>query len=78
MSGKYMVLINDCRQYSEDGWEQCPHIKDIDENTTIGELIEWHDKLYQKEKRSYVDHKLKIDTIKPDFFRQIHIIKKDK
>jgi hypothetical protein len=69
-----IALINDCKQYSPDGFEDCPRILDIDENTTIGDLIKWHNKEFAV--RKWNAETKKYDLLDPDFFSQIHIIKK--
>lgn len=55
-----VALINDCRQYSEDAWEPSPKIKDITPETTIQDLIDWHNSIYKNSKN----------------LTQIHIIEK--
>lgn len=69
-----IALINSYEQYSPDGFEDCPKIIDIDENTTIGDLIDWHNKEFST-KRFDTDLR-KTVSVDPTYFKQIHIIKK--
>jgi hypothetical protein len=78
MKSEFVAMINDCRQYSPDSWESSPKIKDINASTTVGELIDWHDQIYQKKTVSFEDGKRKEVFKKPDFLNQIHIIMKTK
>lgn len=45
---KYAATIKDCRQYSEDSWEAITRIKEITEETTLKELIDWQKQIYPK------------------------------
>lgn len=44
---KLAARMNDCRQYSEDGWESIAHIKEITPKTTVGELMEWQESIFK-------------------------------
>lgn len=52
---KFVATIKDCRQYSEDAWEQITRVKEIDKATTLGDLIEWQKKLYPKSAKVFDD-----------------------
>lgn len=41
---KLVAYVNDCRQYSPDDFENMPRILEIDEETTIHDLIEWYNR----------------------------------
>ena len=45
---KIAVRINDSNQFSPDDWESIVHIKEINKNTTIQELLDWQKELYPK------------------------------
>lgn len=51
---KLIALINSCQQFSPDDWENKPRILEIRPETTIAELIKWHNK-----ERSVDDGELK-------------------
>ena len=78
MKRKLIAMINDCQQYSPDGFEDKPVIIDLDENTTIRDLIKFHDKKFAIKKSKYNKETKKIDEWEelPDIFRMIHILEK--
>lgn len=47
---KIIAKINDCSQYSEDGWESIQHLKEVSEETTIKDLIEWQKSKFKSTK----------------------------
>lgn len=74
MKNNFIALINDSRQYSPDSWEECPRIMDIDENTTVGDLIRWHNTEFKQ--RKWDKKSGQNEFVDPSFFNQIKIIRK--
>lgn len=46
---KLVAYVNSCRQYSPDDFENMPRILEIDEQTTVHDLIEWYNQPRDRE-----------------------------
>lgn len=70
-----IALMNNCRRYSEDGWESAPTIKDINPETTVQELIDWQKEIFKQRKR-FISIEEGWEYEYPKNFTQIHILQK--
>ncbi len=43
---KFVASMNDCRQYSEDGWESIQRVLAITDETTVKDLLDWQAKVF--------------------------------
>ena len=46
---KLVAYVNSCRQYSPDDFENMPRILEIDEQTTVHDLIEFYNQPRRKQ-----------------------------
>lgn len=45
---KYIATVKDSRQYTEDMWEPVLRAKEVNRNTTLGELIDWQKEIWKR------------------------------
>ena len=46
---KYVATVKDSRQYTEENWEPIIRSKEVTENTTLRELIDWQKTIWKND-----------------------------